>query len=255
MDHKSRNDSKIYPLFRMANVVYKHAFWLYYPLFVLYKNISDRKEMTLLQHLVKPGDRIIDIGANIGVYTRRLAKLTGPDGEVNAFEPHPNNFALLARFTRCMPAIKTFHAAVGDRDETIDLYVSDNFNVDHRTYKTAEKRGRQKVPCCSIDSFLNGKTVDFIKMDIQGAEYRALMGMQKTLNISPQLTMLTELWPYGLTEAGSSCEEVIGLLQKNGFYLYLVINGTVIEYSEKVIGYSKTDYYSLLATKQPYQEH
>jgi FkbM family methyltransferase len=245
---------KSYPLFRMANVGYKHAFWLYYPLYVLYKNISDRKEMSLLRRLVKPGDRIIDIGANIGVYTRRLAKLTGPRGEVYAFEPHPRNFALLVRFTRRMPAIKTFHAAVGDRDGTIDLYVSDDLNVDHRIYQTAEKRARLQVSCCSLDSCLQGKTADFIKMDIQGAEYGALRGMQTTLNSSPRLTMITELWPYGLKEAGSSCGEVIGLLRKNGFFLYLVINGTVIEYSEKVLGCTETDYYSLLAAKQPYQK-
>jgi FkbM family methyltransferase len=244
---------KSYPLFRMANLGYKHAFWLYYPMYVLYKNVSDREELSIIRNIVKPGDRIIDIGANIGVYTRRLAKLAGPSGEVYAFEPHPRNFALLVQFTRRMPAVKTFHAAVGDRDGTIDLYVSDDLNVDHRTYQTAENRASQQVSCCSLDSCLQGKTVDFIKMDIQGAEYGALRGMQKTLNSSPRLTMLMELWPYGLKEAGSSCGEVTGLLRKNGFFLYLVKNRTVMDYSENVLGCAETDYYSLLAAKQPYQ--
>jgi FkbM family methyltransferase len=243
---------KSYPLFRMANVLYKHAFWLYYPLYVLYKNISDRKELSIIRDLIRRGDRVLDIGANIGVYTRRLAKLTGDTGEVYAFEPHPRNYALLSKFTFHLPAIKAVHAAVSDREGTLDLYVSDDLNVDHRTYLTAEKRTRQQVLCNSIDFFLAGKTADFIKMDIQGAEYGALRGMQKTLTSSPRLTMLMELWPYGLKEAGSSCEAVIDLFRENHFFLYLVSDGDVVEYSEKRIKRSETDYYSLLATKQPY---
>jgi FkbM family methyltransferase len=244
---------KSYPLFRMANVVYKRAFGIYYPLYLLYKNISDRKEMTLLRQLIKPGDRVIDIGANIGVYTRRLAKLVGHAGEVYAFEPHPRNFAFLIKFTQNLPAVKAFHGAVSDREGTVDLYISDDLNVDHRTYQTSEKRTRQQVPCYSIDFRLQEKSVDFIKMDIQGAEYKALQGMQKTLNSSPSLKMLTELWPFALKEAGSSCEEVIDFLRDNRFILYLILNDRLVEYSEKLIGRNETDYYSLLAAKQPVQ--
>lgn len=245
---------KSYPLFRMANAGYKHAFWLYYPLYVLYKNISDRKELSIIRDLIGRGDRVLDIGANIGVYTRRLAKLTGHTGEVYAFEPHPRNYELLSKFTRHLPMIKTFHAAVSDREGILDLYVSDDLNVDHRTYQTAEKRARQQVPCHSIDYYLSGKTVDFVKMDIQGAEYRALRGMRETLNNNPRIILLMELWPYGLKEAGSSSEEVISFLRENKFILYLVLNGNVVEYSEKNIRRDETDYYSLLATKQPYRK-
>jgi FkbM family methyltransferase len=245
---------KSYPLFRMANIAYKHAFGLYYPLYVFYKNISDCKEMSIIQHLVKPGDRVLDIGANIGVYTRRLAKLAGHTGEVYAFEPHPRNFAFLSKFTRHLPTIKAFHVAVSDREGTIDLFISDDLNVDHRTYQTTEKRSRQQVPCHSIDFYLSGKPVDFIKMDIQGAEYSALRGMRKTLSGSPRLNMLMELWPYGLKEAGSSCEEVIGLLRENHFILYLVLDGNVVDYSENLVRHTETDYYSLFATKQPYRK-
>ena len=242
-----------YPLFRMANVVYKYAFWLYYPVYVLYKNISDRNEMSFVRRSVKPGNRVVDIGANIGIYTKRLAKLTGPGGEVYAFEPHPRNFALLLKLTRGLLMIRAYPAAISDQTGTIQLYVSTDLNVDHRTYQTAEKRTKQQVACYSLDSFLQEKPVDFIKMDIQGSEYNALLGMQKTMCNNPRLTMLMELWPYGLSEAGSSCKAVIDLLRESRFFLYLVKRGGLVEFSEHLIGCNEHDYYSLYATKQPFE--
>jgi FkbM family methyltransferase len=244
-----------YPLFCMANVVYKYAFWLYYPFYVLYKNIKDRKEFSIISELIKPGDTVVDIGANIGVYTRRLAKLTGNSGEVYAFEPDPRNFLFLSRFARNTPAIKAFNAAVSDREGTIDLYFSGDMNTDHRTYPTTERRTKRQVISHSLDSYLNGKTVDFIKMDIQGFEYMALKGMRNTLSSSPQLIILMELWPHGLKEATSSCEEVIESLRRGKFFLYLVLNGKVVEYSEKLVGRRASDFYSLLAMKQPYSRN
>jgi len=242
---------KSYPLFRMANLAYKYAFWLYYPFYVLYKNISDRNEMSIFRRLIKPGDRIIDIGANIGVFTRRLAKLTGPTGEVYAFEPHLRNYELLLKTTRHFPTIHLYNAAISNQSGTIGLYISEDLNVDHRTFPTTEIRTKQSVTCYSLDSFLREKPVDFIKMDIQGSEYKALLGMQKTLRNNQQLAMLMELWPYALIEAGTSSKAVIDLLCENRFFLYLVLNDKFVEFSDQLIGRKERDDYLLLAIRQP----
>jgi hypothetical protein len=63
-----------------------------------------------------------------------------------------------------------------------------------------------------------------------------------------------ELWPYGLSEAGSSCKAVVDLLRENRFSLYLVKKGCLIEFSEQLIECNEHDYYSLYATKQPSEQ-
>jgi hypothetical protein len=53
-----------------------------------------------LDALVKPGDRVVDVGSNVGIYTEQLARCVGPRGEVYAFEPDPTNYARLAARAR-----------------------------------------------------------------------------------------------------------------------------------------------------------
>lgn len=53
-------------------------------------------EIKFLRHLLQPGQRVIDIGANYGVYTLSMAKLVGPAGRVWAFEPASTTASLLA---------------------------------------------------------------------------------------------------------------------------------------------------------------
>ncbi len=230
-------------------MAYTHAFWLYYPLYVLYKRLSDRGDMALVRRFVKPGNRVVDIGANIGVYTQLLAKLTGPGGEVFAFEPHPRNFEFLLKFTRRLPVVKAHQAAISDQTGFIDLYISADLNVDHRTYPTAEKRMKQQVPCFSLDSFLQEQPVDFIKMDIQGHEYKALLGMQQTLCANAHLTMMMEFWPYGLREAGATHQAVIDMLSSHNFSVYIVTGNKLVAYSDQLVACKEQKYYTLFATK------
>ncbi|HAJ80204.1 MAG TPA: FkbM family methyltransferase [Fibrobacteres bacterium] len=239
---------KKYFFFRMADKLYNYAFPLYYPMYVFYKNIHDFNEMEIIRHHVKSGFTVIDIGANIGVITRLLAGLVGQTGHVHAFEPDLRNFAHLSRLTG-LPNVKTNNAAIGDKDGTIDLYVSEDMNVDHRTYPVDEKRERTSVECFAVDSYIKDKPVDFIKMDIQGYEYKALCGMRKTVSAGSCKAILMELWPYGLEKAGSTVSQVMDLLVECGFYPQLLYRGELVAFSENLIENKETKVYTLLAEK------
>ena len=58
---------------------------------------------------------VLDIGANIGIYTRFLAELTGPTGRVIAFEPESRNFALLKRAVAELPQVTAVRSSRGER--------------------------------------------------------------------------------------------------------------------------------------------
>ena len=81
---------------------------------------------------------VVDVGANVGVYTRFLAGLTGTSGGVHAFEPSPRNFNRLQYATARLPNVTANQAAVGQRSGTIGLYISSELNVDHRTFDSGE---------------------------------------------------------------------------------------------------------------------
>jgi hypothetical protein len=113
-------------------------------------------------------------------------------------------------------------AAVWDTPGTIELYVNPDNRGDHQVYKSEESREHYSVPSVTIDDYAKGETYDFIKMDIQGAEGRALRGMRETFKRRLPTAIFTEFWPHGLRNAGTPPEEVFDRLLELGYLIYWV---------------------------------
>jgi FkbM family methyltransferase len=135
----------------------------------------------LFGRLVGSGDRCLDVGANVGVHTIRLAKLAGPGGEVLAFEPDPG----LARRARGnaelnkVTNVRVIEAAVADRNATAVLYRPGTADTNrgrasllHHTYLTGQTH---EVPTVTIDD-LDPGPVALIKIDVEGAETAVVSG-------------------------------------------------------------------------------
>ena len=105
--------------FKVANQLYEHCYPLYEPMYFTWKSFTDRRERKLLGELIRPGMTVVDVGANVGAYTRFLADLTGASGGVHAFEPSPRNFNRLQYATARLPNVTANQAAVGERSGTI----------------------------------------------------------------------------------------------------------------------------------------
>ena len=159
---------------------------------------------------------VVDVGANIGIYTAILVRIVGEKGKVYAFEPSPHNFNLLKKYNKSNN-VTLVQAAVGDTTGEIVLYVSDKLNVDHQTYETDEIRQKINVLSYRLDDYLKNEKVDFIKMDIQGFEYHALLGMKNILRNNANIKIFMEFWPYGLIKAGSSPEKLLTFLHELDF--------------------------------------
>ena len=193
-----------------------------YPLF---KRKQDARELKLINSIVKPGFNVLDIGANIGFYTKILSNLVGNNGNVFSFEPEGINFKYLQQNLRGNKNVTLINKAVADKTGPLKIYLSKMLNVDHRTYPVDNYESIMEINATSIDDYLalNNRTrVDFIKMDIQGFEMAAFKGMEKTLDNNPDVKIITELWPYGLKKAGSSVSEIIDFANLKKFNIYLV---------------------------------
>lgn len=205
-------------LAKLANRMYDHAPALHRATYDLYKRWSDRAERRLLSELIAPGMTVLDIGANIGIYTEFLAELVGTSGRVVAFEPEQRNLERLRVATRKYKQVEVVHAAVSDHSGTLTLYVADDLNVDHRSYAPGETRRSVEVAAIALDDFVAERDrVDVIKMDIQGAELSALRGARHLLASDRAPVILLEYWPYGLRGAGENPQALLAELASFGY--------------------------------------
>jgi len=188
------------------------------------RGVYEPEETKLVQSLVHPGDIVIDIGANIGYYTLQFAKLVRGAGKVIAFEPDPENFELLRRNVEINGYNITLERrAVSNRSGRLRLYRSSLNTADHRIFDSHDGRLSVEVDAVRLDDYLRDlDSVNFIKMDIQGAEGVALDGMIALLERSPGVKILSEFWPEGIAACGRSPDWYLHTLARLGFKLFEV---------------------------------
>ncbi len=173
---------------------------------------AERFHAKLWAAAARPGLVVADVGANLGVYALLAARGVGPTGEVHAFEPDPENCALLRRSIAAngYEANVTVHeAAVADRVGPGTLYRRLEHRGDHRIYPH-DGGGAIPIRVTTLDQALGcgrdargpSRRLDLVKLDIQGAEWRAVEGMRGLVAANPQLAFFTEFWPEGLARAG-----------------------------------------------------
>ncbi len=134
---------------------------------------------------VKPGDTVLDCGANVGVFVKEA--LDRGASRVVAIEPSPRNIECLRRTFQ--PEIQAgrvvvYEKGVWDRDDVLVLEETSSGAEDSVVMHRKENTGSLKVPLTTIDKLvaeLKLERVDYIKMDIEGAEKKALLGARQTL--------------------------------------------------------------------------
>ena len=225
-------------LFRsVGNRVYEHAFRIYRPLYAAYKAYTDRGERELLRKILFQGAVVVDVGANIGVYSEFLSRCVGPTGLVHSFEPSPDNFKRLSDATRGLSNVRLTQAVVGEKSGECKLYISDKLNVDHRAYEAdGDSRRTVQTEMIALDEYFEpGERVDLIKMDIQGYELHALRGAKRVLQENPDINLLLEFWPAGLKQAGVRWEELVETLQRLNMSLTLVETHGLVPFDAREI--------------------
>lgn len=213
------------PIFAIANALFEHCFPIYKASYYTFKRRQDAFEISLLRKFIKPGDTVLDVGANIGFYAEILSAIVGDTGAVHAFEPDPVSLQHLRTSCANRRNVVINGTAVGNTVGELTLFTTPIGKLDNRSYPMADFETCVMVPTTTIDRYMNGRKVDFLKIDIQGAEFFALQGMTETLDANPDVMILTEFWPSGLLDAGTSVEEFQDFLREKGFLVYRVGDG------------------------------
>lgn len=235
-----------------GNKLYQHAFPIYRPLYAIYKAYTDRAERGLLRQILFPGAVAVDAGANIGIYSRFLAGCVGPAGAVHSFEPAPQNFSRLREATQSLSNVHLSQAAVGERSGPSQLYLCPLLNVDHRTYPTQEaKRQSVQIEMIALDDYFQpGQRIDLIKMDIQGYEVQALRGARRVLADNPAVSLILELWPYGLRQAGTNWVELINALRSKNLRISEITSRGLVPLRSGAVDDDADFYVNLFASQR-----
>lgn len=143
---------------------------------------------------VRAGDTVVDIGANVGIWSALLSARVGPTGRVVAFEPSPGNRELLTRnlARNGCTNVEVREAAVSDAPGTARLDTGSP-GATHRLAGPGAVSGAGiEVPVVRLDDLARNESWDIaaIKIDIEGFEPMALAGMRDVLDRRPML--LTE---------------------------------------------------------------
>lgn len=193
------------------------------------RGIHEPAVTALVREKIKPGDVVLDIGAHIGYYTLIFAELVGKMGLVLAYEPNPETFDLLegnilSNINGYRHWVSLNQVALWDATGGVAFWLNNKNKADNRCWNPGRSWKNMKniwIPAIRLDDFLYKQQIDFIKMDIQGAEYRALLGMQELLKDNPQVKIVAEFSPMMLEGCGpGKGRDFPDLLQALGFKIW-----------------------------------
>lgn len=200
-------------------------------------------EMNLLKRLVKPGMTVLDIGANVGMYSLAFSRRVGRKGMVYAFEPYPPVFRTLTENIRNSPYPNIFpiNQACSNVSGVSDFFVfpegMDVFNslgASSRNHGKIEALGKMRVKTVTLDDFsleAGVKKIDLVKIDVEGAEEKVFQGAKRILQENPELGILSEFYEPSARQCGCSLAGLESLLRSYGFKMWYIVDraGTLDE--------------------------
>lgn len=185
-----------------------------------YSGTFEAKTERLIESTLKQGDVAIDVGANFGYHTFRLAQGVGTAGQVLAIEPMSEAWLRLRvnAGLNNFPQVRYLQAALSDVDEGhAAVAFKSHYDVDGSEHTQPEV-----VRVTTLDSLVAEQglqRVDFVKVDVDGYEGKVLRGAQETLKRwHPQI--LFEISPTAMATHGDEAVALLQLLAKLGYALF-----------------------------------
>jgi len=207
---------------------------------LLFTHKFERTELSQVAMYLKPGMRVLDIGANVGLYSILMGKIVGDEGVVFAFEPSSESYQRLMRNLTLNNSLN-----VNPEKLAVGSFVSDDVTLRRESgYKDGDryidKTGAEdseyaasridmgdseRVKTTTLDQYFYSKkyfemSIDFIKMDIEGGELDVFLGAEKVLKDNRDVVIMFECTSENCTRIGYQKEELFALLYNYGFEIY-----------------------------------
>ncbi len=191
---------------------------------------ANQNHEPLVQAVFKPKkvEVMVDVGAHIGLYTMSAAKAVGPAGKVISAEPDPQSYALLKDNIALnhFDNVEVVNAALSDRSGQIIFYACTDPSLSgFELQPNAKLYETRMVKTLTLDELLDSLGVDqvnWIKLDVEGAEIRVLRGGEKMLRRAKNLHIIVE----------SSNAEAMDYLRQFGFKTRYL--GEIYYFAEKL---------------------
>lgn len=212
---------------------------------IIYLDSSDRLELSvrgsyesfeteIFKKYVKSGDIVLDIGAHIGYYTLIAARIVGDAGRVISFEPEPENFSLLKKNVEAngYKNVSVSQKAVSNQTGGGSAFFIPNRGAGVFLYQKhwlTDNPKEMKIETVKVDDYLQSqgiKAVNFIKMDVEGYEDKAVAGMESVLKSGKPLTMLCEFSADTMARNGADPLKHLLNLRDAGSEIYSLDEGT-----------------------------
>ena len=178
------------------------------------------------QHTPKPGDTVVDIGAGIGDDAILFSRTVGPTGRVLSVEAHPFTYQLLKRNRdrNDLKNVTVEHLALMDKDGFVAIDERTKYETNTITHANGQNGTAHQVPACSLDDLCARHKIDridFLKINIEGAERFAIKGMTRMIDRTSALCIACHDFIGERDEFYRTKALVVDFLKSNGFTIAL----------------------------------
>lgn len=209
---------------------YVYAFWndrkiLCFPdslesMWLVYNYVMDWEEFAFIAHYLRPDSCAFDVGTNIGIYTLWMSRFIGSEGKIIGFEPDARNYARCSRqieLNRLNTVVVLENMALGHLDGLLPFTQGRDGENHLLLDRSAENAVQVRVE--TLDAYVSEKNIrqiDFIKLDVEGAEFYILKGGESCLSQGRVNVIQFELNSRH-REFGLRKEAITGFLIEKGY--------------------------------------
>jgi FkbM family methyltransferase len=190
----------------------------------------ERTEFEAIRRLVRSGSVVLDVGANVGIFSVWLRRCAGPDSTVHAFEPVPTTHRRLRETLALngLDDLRTHPLAITNVDGPVTMHVFDDAHSAWSSLGTPSFDGvvataTLEVEGRTLDTFAVQhaiERIDFLKIDVEGFELHALQGAARLLGAGAIDVLSFEVSAIALAASGVRPREVFALLADAGYRAY-----------------------------------
>jgi FkbM family methyltransferase len=196
-------------------------------------NEFEASEMNFVKRLLRPGMTVVDAGAHHGLYSLLASKSVGENGTVVAFEPSPREAERFIKHLRVnqSPNVWLLRCALGNQVGAAKLFLGDGFQDWCNSLRPAglpDPTQSVRVPLRRLDDILaelGVSQVDFLKIDVEGAELSLLQGAPRLLGSTPRPAILAEVQDVRTLPWGYPARDIVNYLAMLNYEWYAIAPG------------------------------